>query len=75
MYIRVYIYFYIINLSIYLNLINNTNGDYILVLMLNCEICVITRNRFTRFKNKLGFEISFFNSINPNLKFIIELLN
>lgn len=59
-------------------MINNKNGDYLLVLMWNCEICVITRYRLTRFKNKSDFEISYLtylNFINPNLKCIIELLN
>jgi len=74
-YNKIYIYFYIINLRIYLNMINNKNGDYLLVLMWNCEICVITRYRLTRFKNKSDFEISYLNFINPNLKCIIELLN
>lgn len=53
MYNIIYIYLYIINLRIYLNyftylnLINNKNEDFILVLMWNCEIWVITRNRLT----------------------------
>lgn len=75
MYNIIYIYLYIINLRIYLNLINNKNEDFILVLMWNCEIWVITRNRLTPFKNKSDFEISYLHFINPSLKCIIEPLN